>query len=145
MNQWVMVGKAIEVAVKAHKGQIDKSGMPYILHPLRVMYTLKDPYQMTIAALHDVVEDTSVTISQLKAIGFPTRVLKGVDAMTHRKGESRETYYKRVRNNPDAREIKVKDIFDNISPDRMGLLTQPDRIRLTTKYGKALEFIHGKA
>lgn len=142
MNQWDMVGKAIEVAVKAHGQQMDKSGMPYILHPLRVMASFKDPYLMGIAVLHDVIEDTDVTITNLIEMGFPNRVVEGVEAMTYRKDESRDQYYSRVKRNHDAREVKIHDIFDNMSPDRMGLLTQADRIRLTTKYGKALEAIY---
>jgi (p)ppGpp synthase/HD superfamily hydrolase len=142
MNQWEMVGKAVEVSVQAHQGQMDKSGMPYILHPLRVMATFKDPYLMAIAVLHDVVEDTSVTIDNLRSAGFPERVVEGVEAMTYKKDESRDQYYGRVKRNHDAREVKIHDIFDNLSPDRMGLLTQADRIRLTTKYGHALESIY---
>lgn len=142
MNQWEIVGKAVEVAVKAHDGQMDKSGMPYILHPLRVMATFKDPYLMAIAVLHDVVEDTNVTLKDLVDLDFPNRVIEGVEAMTYKKDETRDQYYMRVKRNHDAREVKIHDIFDNLSPDRMGLLTQADRIRLTTKYGKALEAIY---
>lgn len=142
MNQWEMVGKAIVAATSAHNGQMDKSGMPYILHPLRVMATFKDPYLMTIAVLHDVVEDTQCDLKILKRIGFPKRVLDGVEAMTYKKDETRDQYYARVKRNHDAREVKIHDIFDNMSPDRMGLLTQADRIRLTTKYGHALEAIY---
>lgn len=142
MNQWDMVGKAIEVAVKAHKNQPDKSGMPYILHPLRVMLEFKDPVLMSIAVLHDVVEDTSVTIQDLRDMGFTERILRGVEDMTHKKETSREEYYSKIKKNHDAREVKIKDVFDNISPDRMGLLTPADRIRLTIKYGKALETIY---
>jgi len=142
MNQWEMVGKAIEISVGAHNGQIDKSGMPYILHPLRVMAEFKDPYLMAIAVLHDVIEDTAVTLENLNELGFPCRVIEGVEAMTYKKDETRDQYYSRVKRNHDAREVKIKDIFDNMSPDRMGLLTQADRIRLTTKYGHALEAVY---
>jgi (p)ppGpp synthase/HD superfamily hydrolase len=142
MNQWEMVGKAIKVSVDAHDGQIDKSGMPYILHPLRVMNEFKDPYLKTIAVLHDVIEDTKITLDDLRKMEFPSRIIEGVEAMTYNRDESRDQYYAKLKRNHDAREVKIKDIFDNMSPDRMGLLTQHDRIRLTTKYGDALKKIY---
>jgi len=144
MNQWVMVGKAVEVATEAHKGQIDKSGMPYILHPLRVMMTLTDPYLMAIAVLHDVVEDTNVSLDRLKRMDFPKRVLEGVGAMTHGKNETNDEYYTRLKRNPDALVVKLKDIFDNMSTNRMMQLSEMDRVKLATKYGHALEILYGR-
>lgn len=142
--EWAMLGKAVEVATHAHEGQIDKSGLPYILHPLRVMLTLTDPYQMAIAVLHDTVEDTNVNLQLLKSLGFPQRVLDGVEAMTHAKKETNDEYYERLKKNPDALMVKLKDIFDNMSTDRMKLLSEHDRIKMATKYGHALEVLYGK-
>lgn len=63
--------KAILIATKAHEGQKDKAGKPYILHPLRVMLRMKTTKDMMAAILHDVVEDTDVTLDDLREHGFP--------------------------------------------------------------------------
>jgi (p)ppGpp synthase/HD superfamily hydrolase len=144
MNQWGMVGRAIELAVNAHEGQIDKSGYPYILHPMRVMLTFNDPYLMAISILHDMVEDTNVTLEDLSYNEFPERVIEGVRALTHLKADSNDEYYAKVKKNKDALEVKIRDIFDNMSTDRMKLLSERDRIKLAVKYGHALEVLYGK-
>lgn len=65
--------RAIAIAARAHEGQVDKAGMPYILHPLRVMLAVRTPEERIVAVLHDVLEDTAVSIEDLRAEGFPTR------------------------------------------------------------------------
>ena len=81
--------KAIEIAARAHTGQVDKAGAPYILHPLRLMMAVRRPNERMAAVLHDVVEDTDVTLDDLRAAQFQEEVLDAVDALTKRKGESR--------------------------------------------------------
>ena len=84
-----ILDKAIQIAVSAHVGQVDKAGQPYILHPLRVMFSVETPHERLAAVLHDVVEDTEVTIDDLADEGFPTEVLDAIQALTKLKGESR--------------------------------------------------------
>jgi GTP diphosphokinase / guanosine-3',5'-bis(diphosphate) 3'-diphosphatase len=83
------VERAIAIAATAHAGQIDKAGQPYILHPLRIMLTLATNHDWMAAVLHDVVEDTDVTLDQLVAEGFAPEVLNAVVALTKLPGESR--------------------------------------------------------
>lgn len=83
------IERAIEIAARAHAGQVDKAGAPYILHPLRVMLAVKTEEQQMAAVLHDVVEDTEVTFNELRAEGFAANVLEAVKALTKRDGESR--------------------------------------------------------
>lgn len=105
---------AIEVALLAHKGQKDKAGMPYILHPLRVAQSLTyDEDLAMIAVLHDVVEDTHIDLAALERYGFSERVLTGVDAMTKRKDEKYDDYIARVAQNFDACRVKMADVADN--------------------------------
>jgi (p)ppGpp synthase/HD superfamily hydrolase len=130
--------EAIQVARRAHEGQLDKSGRPYIGHPLRVMGSLRDEHERMAAVLHDVVEDTSVTLADLKAAGCPEEVLSAVAAISKRPGEDQATYLARVAANPIARAVKRADIADNMSPERLSRLDPDTREHLRAKYESAL-------
>lgn len=110
---------AIELAVRAHRGQKDKAGVPYILHPLRVMLRMRTEEEMTAAVLHDVVEDTHYTLEDLGRAGYPARVLEAVDCLTRREGETYEAFIERVMPNPIARRVKIADIEDNMDLRRI--------------------------
>ena len=105
--------KALEIAARAHAGQRDKEGLPYILHPLRVLHRVTDSAARIVAVLHDVVEDTPVTLDALRAAGFPSEVLDAVACVTHRRDEPYAEYGIRCRDNPVARQVKVADLEDN--------------------------------
>jgi len=87
---------AIALAANTHAGQVDKAGQPYILHPLRVMLQVSEPHERMAAALHDVVEDTDVSLESLRKQGFPEEVVEAVDALTKRDGETRLQAAKRA-------------------------------------------------
>jgi hypothetical protein len=121
------IEKALLIAAKAHEGQKDKEGLPYILHPLRVMSGVQGEEAQIVAVLHDVIEDTSVTIDELRRAGFSERVLAAVQCMTHRKEESYADYVVRCNGNEIARQVKLSDLRDNSRLDR--LLLRPDRLQ----------------
>ncbi|THJ65658.1 HD domain-containing protein [Arthrobacter echini] len=132
------------IAATAHDEQTDKAGAPYITHPARVAAAARHAAPAHLAEqaeavgwLHDVVEDASVTIEQLRALGFPEPVLAGVDAMTKRHSETVEEYFTRVRANALACIVKKADLDDNTNPERLGQLDAPTRARLATKYQRA--------
>ncbi|MDF2572046.1 MAG: hypothetical protein K0R55_3650 [Sporomusa sp.] len=83
-----MFNKALLLATKAHAGQVDKAGKPYLLHPIAVADMLKAEEEKIVALLHDVVEDTSLTLIDLRNEGFPDRIVEAVDAITKRSGIS---------------------------------------------------------
>jgi len=122
--------RAIEIAARAHGGQRDKAGEPYILHPLRVMLSLGGAYERMAAALHDVVEDTSVTLEDLALEGFPPEVLGALDALTKRDGERRLDSAARAARNPIARAVKLADLKDNMDLSRLPDPTENDFARL---------------
>lgn len=134
------IDAAIVMAAEAHRGQRDKGrpDLPYITHPIRVMASFKDPVLQMIAILHDAVEDTGLTLDDLRAAGAPARVITGVEALTHPKTESNEDYWARVRACPEALEVKLADIRDNSDPNRLALLPPADADRLSEKYARAL-------
>ncbi len=103
------------MAALAHDGQTDKTGAPYIFHPLRVASTFSDEMLQVIAVLHDLVEDTDTTLSDLDA-RFPQAVVNAVDALTRRSEESYKEFIDRVARNPNARLVKIADIRDNLRP-----------------------------
>lgn len=140
MNVDEMIGRAFVRALRAHAGQVDKSGAPYIGHVARVAASVEGRDEIVVALLHDVVEDTGVSLSDL-ADDFPDDIIEAVDAITHRPGEPREDYYRRVAKNALARCVKLADIADNASPQRMSLLDEATRMRLEKKYAKALEHL----
>jgi (p)ppGpp synthase/HD superfamily hydrolase len=132
---------AIQLARRAHEGQLDKGGRPYIGHPLRVMGSVAGEYERMTAVLHDVVEDTDVTLADLARLGCPEPVLTAIEAITKRAGEPAEQYLARVAANPIAVTVKRADIADNMSPDRLSRLDEPTQERLRTKYSDALRVL----
>jgi len=122
--------EAILLAVKAHAGQEDKVGAPYILHPLRIMCRLDTDEARMAAVLHDVVEDTSTTLDELRSMGFPDEVLRAVECLTKREGESYEEFIDRVLVDPIAIQVKIADLEDNMDVRRLPDVTEKDRVRL---------------
>jgi (p)ppGpp synthase/HD superfamily hydrolase len=110
-----MLREAITMAALAHDGQTDKNGAPYIFHPIRVASNFSDEILQTIAVLHDIVEDTAITLSDLDA-HFPQGVVNAVDALTRRPSEPYEDFILRAGRNPLARQVKIADIRDNLRP-----------------------------
>jgi len=110
---------AIALAVQAHKGQRDKAGQTYILHPLRVMMRLDTEAERMAAVLHDVVEDTPYTLERLRELGYPQEVLFALECLTKREGENYEAFIERVRPHPLARRVKLADLEDNMDVRRL--------------------------
>ena len=136
MTKTATVEDAISIAAQAHKGQKDKAGAPYLLHPLRMMLRMNSETAMMAAVLHDVVEDTDWTLGRLHEAGFSDEVIEAVDCLTHRDGESYEEFVERVRTNPIARQVKIADLEDNMNVRRISQLGAKDLERLE-KYHQA--------
>lgn len=122
--------KAINIAVECHSGQNDRAGEPYIQHPLRMMMKMKTTKEKITAVLHDVVEDSDITINDLSKEGFSEKILKAIDALTKRKGESYKKSIERVKKNPLAVKVKIADFEDNMDIRRLKRITENDRKRL---------------
>ncbi|OJT23993.1 GTP pyrophosphokinase [Archangium sp. Cb G35] len=121
---------AIALAVEAHRGQRDKSGKAYILHPLRVMMRLETDTERMVAILHDVVEDTPWTLERLRGLGYPEEVLSALDCLTKREGETYEAFIERVLPHPLARRVKRADLEDNMDVRRLLAFTERDAERM---------------
>ena len=140
MNEQELLEKAIVIAVNAHRGQKDRYGAPYVLHPLRVMARLGTTTEKTVGILHDVVEDTDWSLEDLKEEGFPQTLLSALDCVTKREGEEYEDFVKRSASNPVASRVKLADLEDNMDLRRMPQVTDQDLPRLQ-KYVKAWRFL----
>lgn len=125
-----LIELAEKVATLSHNGQFRRGGDPYITHPARVAARVETRLK-PIAWLHDVVEDTNVTIANLRSMGFPNYVLDAVNVLTHRKSDTNIVYWNRIVTNKDAVFVKLEDIRDNLASN------PSDYSRL--KYAKALE------
>lgn len=135
-----MLEKAIAIAVEAHRGQIDKAGKPYILHPMRVMLAGTSENEMICGILHDVVEDTPVSIEMLTAEGFSDTVLEALQLLTHDRSVPYEEYIQLITGNPLAIQVKLYDLHDNLNRERLGILTLEDEYRMQ-KYKKSQEYL----
>ncbi|RLY94290.1 HD domain-containing protein [Kocuria tytonicola] len=142
-----LTDRARDIATRAHHGQTDKTGADYIDHPRRVAERVRHhaaaeqlEAAQVVAWLHDVVEDTPVTLDDLRA-EFPADIVAGVDAMTRRPDEEHDDYYRRVAADPLARVVKQADLDDNTDPARTALLDPETRARLEQKYAHAREVL----
>ena len=132
--------RAVAIAAAAHAGQTEKNGAPYLLHPLRVMLAVSTPAERIAAVLHDVVEDTTVTLDDLRAEGFSAEVLDAVALLTHDSGVPYFDYVRRAAEHPIARTVKMADLRDNLDPSRLAEFTSRDRERFA-RYRVALQIL----
>ena len=136
-----MLNQAIIIAAKAHDGQFDKSGKPYILHPLRVMLYVEGGIKEQCAAvLHDVAEDTAVSLAQLKEYGFDDDIMAALRLLTRTPDEDYMEYIKKLKPNPIAKAVKLADLKDNMDLTRIPNPAEKDFIRLE-KYKKAKAYL----
>lgn len=137
MKKGEMLNKMIVIAVNAHASQFDKSGQPYILHPLKVMHYSKseDEEILCICVGHDIIEDTNTTYQDLRDAGISERVIEGIRSLTKVPGETLDEYKCRVFANEDAMRVKLADLRHNSDIRRLKGISDKD-IERTIKYYK---------
>lgn len=133
------IKKAINIAYNAHMGQVDKSGTPYIFHPIHLAETMNTEDECIVAILHDVVEDTDVTFEQLDG-EFSNEVIEALKLLTHDKNVPYDEYIKQIKDNPIARKVKLADLKHNSDITRLNNLTQKD-IERNKKYENAIKIL----
>lgn len=142
-----LVQKAIKFAYRAHHGQTDQSGIPYIFHPFAVaeMVCASSPQELFVCAalLHDVLEDTRITIEELQK-EFPKEVAEAVMLLTHQPGEDYYEYVGRLKDHPMAKLVKLMDLKHNMDMSRLdgcSGISDGQKARWEQKYKKALEIL----
>lgn len=135
--------KCIEFAKKAHKGQKDKGGNDYILHPLRLMEAVETTDEKITAVLHDILEDTSYTAGDLwRLLNLPDEIIDALKLLTRRRGDNYMDYIKKLSGNPLAVAVKAADLRDNMNLERLSEVTERD-LKRCEKYREALIFLTG--
>ena len=124
------LNKAYEIASMAHKNQKDKGCTEYINHPVAVSDMVESLEEKIVALLHDVVEDTRVTLEELKSFGFNDNVIAAIDAISKKAGESTDDYMNRVKNNKLACSVKKADLLHNMDISRLKAVNKKDLERL---------------
>ena len=131
--------KAMIIAYNAHKNQFDKSGVPYIYHPIHVAEQMKTENECIVALLHDVVEDTEITLEQLESI-FSDEIIEPLKLLTKDNITSYYDYIMRIMKNPRAKSVKIEDLKHNLDLTRLDVITEDD-IKRENRYKKALTIL----
>lgn len=134
---------AMITAYKAHHGQCDINGVPYIFHPYHVAEQMTNEYSVCAALLHDVAEDTDITVEDLKK-DFPSEVTDALELLAHKKDSDYFEYIRKIRKNPIAKEVKLADIMHNSDQSRIIKDTPETRRKKENwkqKYEKALQIL----
>ena len=132
--------KAMIIAYAAHKNQVDKSGVPYIYHPIHVAEQMDTENECIIALLHDVVEDTNVTFKQLEEV-FSKEIIDILKLLTREENIEYDEYIKRIKNNSIACKVKIADLTHNLDKTRLDFVTEVD-VKRNEKYKKALQILY---
>lgn len=139
-----MTKKAMKLCFDAHKDQVDKSGMPYVFHPLILAEKMTTEEEITVALLHDVVEDTNYTIEDLQDMGFSDTVIEALKKMTHDPAIPYMDYVKGISTNPIATKVKLADLRHNSDLSRLDQ-ADSEAIARVKKYKSAIEFLESVA
>ena len=133
-----MTIKAMKIAYEAHLGQLDYNDVPYIFHPYHLAEQMDDEVSCTVALLHDVVEDTPITLSDLEQI-FPAQVVEIVRLLTHDEGVDYFDYIREIKKNPIATKVKLEDLKHNSDKSRSigSNLSEEQLLYWKAKYAKA--------
>ena len=133
--------EAMKIAYEAHHTQVDKGGVPYIFHPIHLAEQMTDELSTCVALLHDVAEDTNVTLDKLSET-FPKEVMDALALLTHTDGTDYYTYVEKIKTNPIARAVKLADLTHNSDKTRTaGIIDEAAQKRLEEKYRRAFEIL----
>lgn len=142
----LLTNKAMRTAYAAHAGQVDKCGVPYIFHPIHLAEQMPDEISVCAALLHDVAEDTDITLSELES-EFPSAVIDVLKLLTHKDGIDYFDYIRAIRSNPTAASVKLADIAHNSDETRYAGCSEIDAEQLAArrkKYEKAKAILQAK-
>ena len=131
--------KAMKIAYDAHQGQLDRAGIAYIFHPVHLAEQMDDEIACTAALLHDVVEDTDVSMKDLEK-EFPKEVIDVLKLLTHDKSVDYFEYVAKIKSNPTAVKVKIADIMHNSDETRLDSISEKD-LKRREKYIKALALL----
>lgn len=132
--------KAMKLCFAAHRDQTDKSGLPYVFHPIHLAEQMTDEETTVVALLHDVVEDTQYTLSDLGDMGYPLAVLEAIALMTHDDSVPYLEYVAKIKHNPIAKAVKLADLRHNSDLTRLDVVDERAMAR-AEKYAAAIRLL----
>ena len=132
--------KAMKLCFEAHKDQKDKSGLPYVHHPFHLAEQMETEDTTIVALLHDVVEDTEYTLDDIRAMGFPERIIEALSYMTHDSAVPYLDYVAKIKENPIATAVKLADLKHNSDLSRLDVVDEKALERVE-KYRKAMAIL----
>ena len=135
-----MTKKALKLSFEAHKEQVDKSGMPYVYHPFHIAEQMKDEDTTIVALLHDVVEDTDITVEDVRKMGFSEDVCEALSLMTHDENVPYMEYVKKLKKNPIAKAVKLADLKHNSDLTRLDAVDEKT-LKRVGKYKCAMKIL----
>ena len=130
----------MKLCFEVHKDQCDKSGIPYIFHPIHLAEQMNDEYTTVVALLHDVMEDSSVTLEDLRDMGYPEAVLDALVLMTHKEGVPYMDYVLAIKPNAIAKKVKLADLRHNSDTTRLNEINEKALARVE-KYRQAIALL----
>ena len=136
----LMTKKALKICFEIHKNQVDKSGLPYVFHPFHLAEQMDDEISVCCALLHDVVEDSDMTLRDLRAMGFPEEVVEVLSLLTHDKSVPYMDYINEIKKNPVAVKVKLADLKHNSDPTRVDAADE-SMLGRWAKYAEAIEIL----
>ncbi len=132
--------KAMKIMFAAHQFQVDQGGLPYVFHPFHLAEQMDDEYSVCTALLHDVIEDSTVTLEQLEKCGFPDDVVDAIDLLTYDKKRPYMDYIEMIKRNELARKVKIADLKHNSDMSRLDKFHEGVFERMA-KYNEALKYL----
>lgn len=133
--------KAMHICFEAHRDQLDKSGIPYVFHPIHLAEQMMDEDTTIVALLHDVMEDTDYTLQMLRDEGFSEEVLEALVLLTHKDEENYLDYVKRIKDNPIAKAVKLADLKHNSDLTRLNMVDEI-AVKRKEKYQEAMALLN---
>lgn len=138
-----LTNKAMQIAYMAHHGQTDCNGIPYVFHPYHLAEQMDDEISCCVALLHDVAEDTEVTLDELGK-DFPQEIIEALKLLTHEKDTDYFDYVRRIKDNPIAKKVKLADLAHNMDRTRIvdcSVVSTEKLDKWDEKYSKAIKIL----
>ena len=143
MEYTQLTKKALLISFNAHKNQVDKSGIPYVYHPYHLAEHMDDEYTICVALLHDVIEDTDITLEELISQGFPSEITDALALLTHDDSVPYLDYVRKIKENSIAAKVKLADLRHNSDNTRLERVMAKDLER-NEKYIDAIKILNGE-
>lgn len=132
--------KVMRFAFDKHSDQIDKSGIPYIFHPIHIAEQMIDEKTTVVALLHDVLEDTTTSEEELVKLGLDTEMIEAIKILTKPEDMEYFDYIESIKSNPIAKKVKMVDLQHNSDITRLNEVNDKDLKRIE-KYQKAIKIL----